>query len=154
MNITDATSPYPELENGLKIFLADTYQLMALSHLAHWNVQGSDFFALHNIFEEHYTDLFNAADDIAERMRALYLKSPGGLAQLAEISGVSEFDSTETNPKELVKALIEGHEVLLSNAKSLRDKAGEVGDAQTEDMVIARIQQHQKVVWMLRAYLG
>ena len=59
------------LVDGLNLVLADSYALMALTHLAHWNVEGSDFYALHKSFQEQYENLFEGIDEIAERVRAL-----------------------------------------------------------------------------------
>src|SRR5215212_8022262 len=79
--------------DGLNLVLADSYALMALSHLAHWNVEGSDFFPLHKAFEEHYENLFAAVDEVAERVRALDAYAVGGLHTLAKVSQMDEFKS-------------------------------------------------------------
>ena len=51
------------LVDSLNLVLADSYALMGLSHLAHWNIEGSDFFQLHKAFEEQYENLFEAVDE-------------------------------------------------------------------------------------------
>ena len=53
--------------DALNLVLADSYALMALTHQAHWNVEGSDFFQLHKAFQEQYENLFEAIDEIAEQ---------------------------------------------------------------------------------------
>src|SRR4029450_8867139 len=78
---------------GLQTVLADSYQLMALTHLAHWNVEGPGFFQLHEAFEHQYEDLFHAIDDIAERVRALDSYAIGGLAKLAQTAEMDEFSA-------------------------------------------------------------
>ena len=55
----------------LETLIADTYALMAQTHLAHWNIEGTDFFQLHGAFEVQYTELFEAVDMIAEHLRTL-----------------------------------------------------------------------------------
>src|SRR5580698_6977116 len=77
----------------LNLVLADSYALMALTHLAHWNVEGPGFFALHKAFEEQYENLFEAVDEVAERVRALDAYAIGGLAKLAKTAGLEEFSS-------------------------------------------------------------
>src|SRR5580698_5066199 len=81
------------LVDGLNLVLADTYALMALSHLAHWNVEGSDFYPLHKAFQEQYENLFEAADEVAERVRALDAYAIGGLTTLAKVAQMEEFKS-------------------------------------------------------------
>jgi starvation-inducible DNA-binding protein len=138
---------------GLNLLLADSYALMALSHHAHWNVEGPDFFALHTAFQTHYENLFQAIDDIAERTRALDAYSNGGLKALAKESGIEEFATGSIAAKDYVAGLIVAHEKTLADAISVRDAAGQSNDLETQDLVIGRIQWHEKTLWMLRSYL-
>ena len=59
------------IAGGLKHLLADSYTLYLQTHNFHWNVTGPQFRDLHLLFEEHYTELAVAVDDIAERIRTL-----------------------------------------------------------------------------------
>jgi starvation-inducible DNA-binding protein len=138
--------------DALKQVLADSYALMGQTHLCHWNVEGPSFFALHAAFEEQYTELFTAVDDIAERIRALGAYSPGGLANLAKLSGMKELKEN-TKANDMVKHLATLHHKLIKDAATARDLAGDSNDKETEDMMIARIEVHQKTVWMLESYL-
>src|ERR1700749_1478363 len=81
------------LTDSLNLVLADSYALMALTHLAHWNVEGPDFFPLHKAFQEQYENLFEAIDEIAERVRALDAYAIGGLGVLAKAAEMEEFRS-------------------------------------------------------------
>ncbi len=73
------SSKNTSLTNQLNQVLADSCALMALTHLAHWNVEGPGFFALHTAFQTQYEQLFTAADEIAERVRSLGAYADGGL---------------------------------------------------------------------------
>lgn len=136
----------------LNLVLADSYALMALSHLAHWNVEGDGFFELHKAFEEHYKDLFEAVDEIAERIRALDAYAIGGLNKLARTAGMDEFNSPMPQ-KDYVAALIVAHEKTVDDLVRARDLAGETNDLETQDLMIGRIQWHEKTLWMLKSYL-
>lgn len=138
--------------DALNLMVADTYALMALTHLAHWNVEGQDFFALHKAFQEQYEDLFEAVDEIAERVRALDAYAIGGLSVLAKTAGMEEFGSPLTQ-KDFVAALIVANEKLVDDAIRCRDLAGEAADLQTQDLMIKRLQTHEKTLWMLKSYL-
>ena len=138
---------------ALRQVLADSYALLAQTHVCHWNVRGPNFFGLHAAFEEQYTELFAAIDEIAERIRALGALAPGGLGKLAKRAGLEEIDE-DSKPDVMVKHLLDANKKVAKDLAAARDCAGDSGDAETEDMMIARIQVHEKTIWMLDSYLG
>ena len=140
------------LAEALNLVLADSYTLMGLTHLAHWNVEGSDFFQLHKAFEKQYENLFEAVDEIAERVRALDSYAAGGLSRLARMSEMDEF-SAPMPQKEYVTRLIVAHDKLVQDAQHTRGMAGEANDLETQDLMIKRLAWHQKTIWMLKSYL-
>lgn len=138
----------------LNQLVADSYGLMAELHLAHWNIEGSDFFQLHEAFQQQYEELFTAIDDIAERVRALDHYAVGGLKSLASMSNIEESPSaTSCKAKAYVNTLLSGHETVIVGAIKAREVAAKCGDAESEDLLISRIQVHQKAAWFLRSYL-
>jgi starvation-inducible DNA-binding protein len=151
-NKSSSVAPSNALANSLNQVLADSYALMALTHLAHWNVEGPGFFALHTAFQTQYEELFTAIDEIAERVRALDAYALGGLGKFAALAGMKEFAAPQ--PQEnYVKLLIAANEKLLADAARARDLAGQAGDAESQDLMIGRITLHQKTVWMLKSFL-
>ncbi len=138
--------------DGLNLVLADSYALMSLTHLAHWNVEGPDFFQLHKAFQSQYEELFEAIDEIAERVRALDAYAIGGLGTLAKVAQMEEFKAP-TPQKDYVAALIVAHEKVIDDAVRTREASGEAGDLETQDLMIGRIAAHQKTLWMLKSYL-
>lgn len=148
-----AKQPTNGVVDALRQVLADSYALMAQTHICHWNVRGPSFFALHTAFEEQYTELFTAVDDIAERIRALGALAPGGLGNLAKIAEIAEI-AEDSTPERMVEHLLQANAKLVKDLAAARDIAGDENDAQTEDMMIARIQVHEKTMWMLRSYLA
>ncbi len=140
------------LVEALNLTLADSYALMGLTHLAHWNVEGPGFFFLHKAFEEQYEQLFEAVDEIAERLRALEAYAIGGLGKLAQTAGLEEFKAPMAQ-NDYVAALIVAHEKVMADLTRARDLAGEVNDLETQDLMIGRLQWHAKTVWMLKSFL-
>ena len=138
--------------DSLRQVLADSYALMGQTHLCHWNVEGPSFFALHMAFETQYTELFTAVDEIAERIRALGAYSPGGLGNLAKLAGMKELPEKAT-AKKMVEHLANLHSKFIIDAKVARDVAAEAEDKETEDLMIGRIEVHQKTLWMLESFL-
>lgn len=142
------------IAKNLNQVLAESYGLLGQLHVAHWNVEGTDFLTLHQMFQTQYEELFVAIDDIAERTRALGKYSEGGLKKLAEMSTVSEAPSgTSVSAKEFVSSVLMANEVVIAAAVKARKVAAEAGDAETEDLLIGRIGIHQKAVWFLDSYL-
>lgn len=141
-----------EIVAALETLLADSYALMAQTHLAHWNVEGTDFFQLHVAFQGQYEELFTAIDDIAEHLRTLEAYAPGGLGMLAEMSQVGRMER-RLPAKDYVANLVEFHETLIANAKKGRTISGEAGDTESEDLFIERLRVHNKTLWMLKSHL-
>jgi len=139
--------------DALRQVVADSYALLGQTHLCHWNVRGPSFFSLHNAFEVQYTELFTAIDEIAERIRALGALAPGGLQNLARMAGMKEIAEDSTS-EEMVSHLVEANQALVNDLMKARDLAGKSGDDQTEDLMIGRIQVHQKTIWMLKSFLA
>ena len=133
--------------------LADSYALLGQTQFAHWNVQGPAFFSLHTFFQTQYEELFLAVDELAERLRALDVISPGGLKTLASLSSIEELPVKAHPAKDFVAHLLTCHEILVETAKKLRDVSEKAGDAETQDLAIKRIQIHEKTIWMLHSYL-
>lgn len=137
---------------ALRQVVADSYAVLGQTHICHWNVRGPSFFSLHNAFEEQYTELFTAIDEVAERVRALGALAPGGLGNLAKMAGMKEI-AEDASAKEMVRHLSTANKALVTNLMKARDAASEAGDDQTEDLMISRIQVHEKTIWMLESYL-
>ena len=140
------------LTESLNQVLADSYALMALTHLAHWNVEGPGFFALHTAFQTQYEELFTAIDEIAERVRALGAYALGGLDTLAKTAQLKEFGSPLAQ-EDYVRLLVTANQKLVADAAQARDLAEEANDPESQDLMIARITVHQKTIWMLRSFL-
>ena len=141
-----------QLTGSLNQVLADFYALLSLTHLAHWNVEGPGFFALHAAFQTQYEELFMAIDEIAERIRALDAYAIGGLGKLAQVARMEEF-AAPLAQEDYVRMLIAGNGKLVADAAQAREAAGAGHDQETQDLMVGRITIHQKTIWMLRSFL-
>jgi len=141
------------ISNGLSHLLADTYTLYLTTHNFHWNVTGPMFNTLHVMFMGQYTELWNAVDPIAERIRSLGHPAPGSYAQFARLSSLP--DAPETPPKalEMVRVLVAGHEAVARTARKLFPLADKAGDEPTADLLTQRLTVHEQTAWMLRSLL-
>ena len=139
--------------DALSHLLADTYLLYLKTQNFHWNVTGPNFISLHLMFEEQYEQLSDAADLLAERLRALQSRAPGSFTEFLKLAGLEEAGD-ESNATEMVKTLLKDHETMAETINRMLHIAEEDGDEVTMDMLIARKTEHDKVAWMLRATLG
>lgn len=138
------------IAEGLKRLLADSYTLYLQTHNFHWNVTGSQFRELHLMFEEHYTELAVAVDDIAERIRTLGVIAPGTYKAFAELSSIQETDGIPESG-EMVDILTKGHEQVVRTSREVLKAAQEADDESTAALVSDRMRIHEKTAWMLRA---
>jgi starvation-inducible DNA-binding protein len=140
------------IADGLSKVLADSYTLYLKTHNFHWNVTGPMFNTLHTLFEQEYTELATAVDEIAERIRSLGFPAPGTYAEFIKLSSISE---TEGVPKaeEMIRLLVEGNEAVIRTARETIQKAEQAGDESTVDLLTQRMSVHEKNAWMLRSHL-
>jgi len=138
---------------ALRQIVADSYALLGQTHLCHWNVRGPGFFALHAAFELQYTELFTAVDEVAERIRALGSLAPGGLTNLAQMAGMDELPE-DADAETMVKHLAACNGQLVAHAKVAGERAVEAGDKESEDLMVSRVQVHEKTIWMLQSFLN
>jgi len=137
---------------GLKGMLADSYALYLKTQNYHWNVTGPLFKTVHDLTEAQYTALATAVDDIAERIRALGVKAPGTYKAFSGLSKVADGD--ESLPAEkMIADLVAGHEQVIARAREVLRAAEEGGDEATVDMMVARLEDHEKQAWMLRSLI-
>lgn len=151
--MTMVTDDRKEVVEALRQVVADSYAVLGQTHLCHWNVRGAGFFALHAAFEVQYTELFAAIDEIAERIRALGALAPGGLGNLAAMAGMKELGE-DAGADEMVKHLAAANRKLVEDMAKARNLAADADDPESEDLMIARIQVHEKTIWMLDSFLG
>jgi starvation-inducible DNA-binding protein len=137
---------------GLSHLLADTFTLYLKTHSFHWNVTGKMFRTLHTMFEEQYNELWQALDVIAERIRALGNIAPGSQSQFAEMATVKDEKGVPA-AEDMVRQLVDGHETVVRTARSVFASAEGAGDQATQDLIVERMQIHEKTAWMLRSLL-
>jgi len=137
---------------GLSRLLADTYTLYLKTHNFHWNVTGPMFQTLHLMFEQHYTELATAVDEIAERIRALGFPAPATYSEFARLTAIQETTGVP-KAKDMIRLLVEGHQVVAKTARELISVVEDAHDAPTADLLTRRMEIHEKTAWMLRSLL-
>lgn len=143
-----------EVADGLARMLATTYTLYLQTMYCHWNVKGSMFLSLHQLFEEQYVELRDVIDELAERIRALGYLAPGSYKAFAELSAIAEEEAQPADAEAMVKLLGANNELVSLEARKVNEIAEQAGDAVTGDMMIRRMEVHDKAAWMLRSLIA
>ena len=137
--------------NELNILLADFHLYYQKLRNFHWNIVGSNFFDLHEKFEELYNEAITKIDEIAERILTLRFQPMSNYSDYLKVSNLSE-SSSDISDCEMVKALIADHSKLISQMRKVLNKAGEANDEGTIDLIGAYIADLEKTSWMLDAW--
>ncbi len=133
--------------------LADTYALYLKTQNYHWNVTGANFKSLHVMFEEQYDELAEAVDEVAERIRALDEKVPASFSVFSKLTTVEEANEN-SSASAMLADLLSSHEQVIVSVTQAKEVSAKNNDYATEDMMIGRLEAHQKMAWMLRASLA
>ena len=141
------------IAGGLAKLLADTYTLYLTTHNFHWNVTGPMFNTLHLMFMGQYTELWNAVDPIAERIRSLGHPAPGSYAQFGKLASIADAPATPPKALDMVRILVQGHEAVARTARALFPVADKASDEPTADLLTQRLTVHEQTAWMLRSLL-
>ena len=142
-----------EIARGLSHVLADSYTTYLKTHNFHWNVTGPMFQTLHVMFEEQYTELATAVDEIAERIRALGFPAPGSFTEFQELSSIS-IESGVPDAKSMIAQLVDAQEAVVRTSRKVIPLCADAGDEPTADLLTQRMQIHEKTAWMLRSLLA
>lgn len=141
-----------QIANGLSSLLADSFTLYMKTHNFHWNVTGPMFQTLHVMFQEQYTELWNALDLIAERIRALGHYAPGSFKRFTDLASIPE-EHGVPSARDMIWQLVEGQEAVVRTARTVLKIADAANDQPTVDLLTQRMEIHEKNAWMLRSLM-
>jgi starvation-inducible DNA-binding protein len=138
----------------LNQLLADTIMLRDLYKKHHWQVSGHTFYQLHLLLDKHYEEQATLVDDLAERVQSL-----GGVA-IAVAHDIAEHTKLERPPIDReevpvqLSRLLEGHEIILKEAREYAKAASERGDDGTNDLIVSDvIRTNEMQVWFISEHL-
>jgi len=148
----DARGGVVEMLNAL---LSDEYLLYTKARNYHWNVFGPQFNDLHTFFESQYDALNEVVDEVAERARQLGGRAFGTLAEFAKAARLTEQPGGAPAARDMLASLLADHETVI---RSLRGDIGPVADRYkdvgTSDFLTGLLEKHEKMAWMLRAFVS
>ncbi len=106
-----------KIAESLSKMLADSYILYLKTHNFHWNVTGPMFQTLHILFMQQYTELWNALDLIAERIRSLGHPAPGSYKRYVELSSIEEEEGVPS-ATDMIRQIVAGQEAVTRTARA------------------------------------
>ncbi len=143
------------VSNLLNMLLADEFTLYVKTRNAHWNVTGPGFSELHKFFEEQYTQLDEVIDEVAERVRMLGYFPVATLAEFRQNTRLTEDAIDMSKQENILRTLLDDHETIIRVLRSdVTRTADEYKDLGTSDFLTGLMERHEKMAWMLRAYLS
>ncbi|KZN37424.1 hypothetical protein N480_15055 [Pseudoalteromonas luteoviolacea S2607] len=134
--------------------LLSSYQIQYMNARSfHWNIKGREFFELHVKFEEIYNQLLLKVDELAERILTIEGTPLHAFSDYLAISEISEAKGVQNGP-EAVAILLDGFTQLIKTQRRILAQASDAEDEGTASLMSDYITEQEKLVWMLKAYLG
>ena len=154
INIALGDGPRAAVVQILNALLADEFLLYTKTRNYHWNVVGPQFNDLHKFFDAQYGELNEIVDEVAERARSLGGRSAGSLGEFLKLARLKEEPGSVPDARGMIAALLVDHEAIIRVLrKDLQTCADTHGDMGTSDFLTGLMEQHEKMGWMLRAFL-
>jgi starvation-inducible DNA-binding protein len=143
-----------EIVGRLNLLLADTITLRDLYKKSHWQVGGPTFYQLHLLFDKHAGEQSELIDEIAERVQIL-----GGvsIAMAHDVAANTRLERVPIDREEVpvqISRLLEAHHVILKDARDLAEKANDLGDVGTNDLLASSVvRTNEMQVWFVGEHL-
>jgi len=143
-----------ESAENLNQVLADTITLRDLYKKHHWQVAGHTFYQLHLLFDKHYEEQNELVDSIAERIQSLGAISLAMAADVAETTIIPRPPRGREEVPVQISRLLEAHEMILKEARTMSKQANESGDDGTNDLLVSDIiRTNELQVWFISEHL-
>lgn len=139
---------------ALTELLADEHVLYNKTRSYHWNIVGPSFMELHKLYEEQYNLLAEIIDEIAERIRTIGHYAEGRLSELLKLTSLTEPAIPVKFEKQIAELDSDHETIIMKLRKMITEFDEKYKDAGSSDFVTGLLKNHEKMVWMLRSYLG
>jgi starvation-inducible DNA-binding protein len=141
-----------EVTELLNTILANEFILYIKTLKFHWNIESSDFAALHLFLEKQYEQLLGISDDVAERVRALGKKAYGTCEEFLEHATVTEEPGINPDDQAMLALLCKDHETLIRQLRAAIVTITTLKDDGTANFLTELMEKHEKMAWMLRSF--
>lgn len=135
-----------------RIAFSSTFSFYVKTHSFHWNVEGSDFYEYHKLFEEIYNEVYSAIDPFAENVRKLGAYVPTSYHNLSMLTRIEDEDFVPSKDA-MIQELLQDSEKIQIILKKTYDAAEAAGEHGLSNFLAERMDNHKKHAWFLRASL-
>jgi len=158
VNILDIDTGIPrenlkKIANILNDDLADEYVLLTKTRNYHWNVEDPRFNDLHKFFEEQYELISASIDEIAERVRAVGGKTRATLKEFINSSQIEEDVGSYPEADTMLGNLLTDHETIIKTLRKNIKECQNLNDEGTANFLTDKMEEHEKMAWMLRSFI-
>jgi len=147
---TDVFRASTKFAEHLEHLLAELIDLHLVGKQAHWNIVGPNFRDLHLQLDEIVDAARAFADDVAERLRAVYVAPDGRAQTIAKLSGLKPFAEGEISTTDAVDAIAYALYAVARTAREIHDDVDEE-DPTTADLLHQIIERLEQLAWMVSA---
>lgn len=152
VNIGLTNTTQTQVATMVNQLLADEFVIYVKTLNFHWNVVGSDFFALHAFFQKQYEELLDMVDEVAERVRVFGVQSLGSCAEFVRHATIHESVGQKLAAADMLAQLCSDHEVIIQALRKAVTKTADLGDEGTSNFLTDLMEKHEKMAWMLRSF--
>ena len=138
----------------LNRLLADENVLYVKTRNYHWNVRGPRFNDLHKFFEAQYEELEDIADEVAENARQFGGFAHATMAEFTKNAEIKEQPGEFPDADTMIRNLTSDHETIIRRLRKDIDAADDLDAKDASDFLTAVLEKHNKIAWMLRAFLS
>lgn len=142
-----------DLIHSLKIGLANSYSLCLKAQNFHWNIEGKEFYQLHQLFEDFYQQLFLAVDELAERLRMLKIQAPASFNLYNQLRQITDSEQ-QLNATQMLNELISDYQLLINSLKSIIIEAKKLDDEATIGIITNQMINYEKNTWIINSLLN
>ena len=138
-----------DIGGALNALLADVYALYFKTKNFHWHVSGAHFRDYHLLLDEHADQIYEIADDIAERVRKLGGTTVRSVGHIARLQRLKDNDADYVDPMDMLSELREDNAALLSSMRQAHELCDEHHDVATASLLENWIDQAERRIWFL-----
>src|ERR1700686_1144772 len=139
---------------NLNQLLADTMTLRDMYKKHHWQVAGHTFYQLHLLFDKHHGEQDELVDEIAERIQLLGGISLAMAADVAETTLIPRLPRGREEAPVQISRLLEAHELILKEARTMARQASDAGDEGTNDLLVSDvIRTNELQTWFIAEHI-
>lgn len=138
-----------DLSAALTTLLADMFALYVKTKNFHWHVSGPNFHGYHLLLDEQGSEIFEATDAIAERVRKIGGLTIRSIGQISRQQRILDNDAEYVTPNDMLAELRDDNLQLVGAMRQAHALCGEHNDVASASLLENWIDQAERRVWFL-----